>query len=375
MGKVLILANSASGLYDFRNELVLALLQENEVYVSLPDEEKAPALAREGCKVFHTPIDRRGVNPVRDIRLFADYFRLMRRIKPDVVLTYTIKPNIYGNLCCRILRIPYLANITGLGSAFENGGLVQKIVVFLYRMALKKAQCIFFQNKTNQEIFAQYGIRGHRTRLVPGSGVNLDRHTYKEYPAKARTVFLYVGRLMKEKGIDELIYAASRLHEEAPEVLFRLVGNYEEDYRARVEAYEKQNIVEHTDYQKDVTPFYQEASAVLMPSYHEGMSNVILEASASGRPVLASQIPGCQEGFEDGVTGFGFAPRDKEALLCALRRFMALSGEERAQMGKRARAKMEREFDRRQVVQAYMEEIENCKNKIKNKKGIEKERT
>ena len=207
MGKVLILANSASGLYDFRNELVLALLQKNEVYVSLPDEEKAPALAREGCKVFHTPIDRRGVNPVRDIRLFADYFRLMRRVKPDVVLTYTIKPNIYGNLCCRLLRIPYLANITGLGSAFENGGLVQKIVVFLYRMALKKAQCIFFQNKTNQDIFAQYGIRGHRTRLVPGSGVNLDRHTYKEYPAKARTVFLYVGRLMKEKGIDELLYA------------------------------------------------------------------------------------------------------------------------------------------------------------------------
>ena len=140
MGKVLILANSASGLYDFRNELVLALLQENEVYVSLPDEEKAPELAREGCKVFHTEIDRRGVNPVRDLRLLAGYFRLMRQVKPDVVLTYTIKPNIYGNLCCRLLRIPYLANITGLGSAFENGGLVQKIVVLLYKSALKKAQ-------------------------------------------------------------------------------------------------------------------------------------------------------------------------------------------------------------------------------------------
>ena len=144
MGKILILANYASGLYDFRNELVLALLQKNEVYVSLPDEERAPELAREGCRVFHTPIDRRGMNPVRDLRLFAGYFRLMRQVKPDVVLTYTIKPNIYGNLCCRLLRIPYLANITGLGSAFENGGLVLKLVVFLYRSALKKARRIFF---------------------------------------------------------------------------------------------------------------------------------------------------------------------------------------------------------------------------------------
>lgn len=358
MGKVLILANSASGLYDFRNELVLALLQENEVYVSLPDEEKAPELAREGCKVFHTEIDRRGVNPVRDLRLLAGYFRLMRQVKPDVVLTYTIKPNIYGNLCCRLLRIPYLANITGLGSAFENGGLVQKIVVLLYKSALKKAQCIFFQNKTNQEIFAQYGIRGKKTRLVPGSGVNLDRHACKEYPAPSDMVFLYVGRLMREKGVEELLYAAEKLHKEYPSVVFELVGSYEEDYKARIEAYEKQNIVRHISYQKDIAPFYQRACAVLMPSYHEGMSNVVLEAAASGRPVLASQIPGCEEGFEDGVTGFGFAPRDREALLQALRRFMALSYEKRAQMGKNARAKMEREFDRRQVVQAYMDEIQ-----------------
>ena len=364
MGKILILANSASGLYDFRNELVLALLQKNEVYVSLPDEEQAPELAREGCRVFHTPIDRRGMNPVRDLRLFAGYFRLMRQVKPDVVLTYTIKPNIYGNLCCRLLRIPYLANITGLGSAFENGGLVLKLVVFLYRSALKKARCIFFQNKTNQDIFAQFGICGKKTRLVPGSGVNLDRHACKEYPAEASgMVFLYVGRLMREKGIDELLYAADKLHEEYPEVMFELVGSYEDDYKARIEAYEKRKIVKHVSYQKDIAPFYQRACAVLMPSYHEGMSNVILEASASGRPVLASQIPGCEEGFEDGVTGFGFAPRDREALLQALRRFMALSYAERAQMGKNARTKMEQEFDRRQVVQAYMDEIQPLINK------------
>lgn len=358
MGKVLILANSASGLYDFRNELVLELLREYEVFISLPDEEKAPELAREGSRVFHTPIDRRGINPVRDIRLFCDYFKMMRKIRPDLVLTYTIKPNIYGNLCCRIQKIPYLANITGLGSAFEKDGMVRRIVVLLYRIALKNARCVFFQNRANQEIFEKFRIQGKKTRLVPGSGVNLDKHCFKEYPSnEGGMIFLYVGRVMKEKGIDELLYAASAIHAEHPETVFRLVGNYEEDYKDVIGQYEKKKIVEHIGYQKDITPYYQEASAILMPSYHEGMSNVILEASASGRPVLASQIPGCQEGFDDGVTGLGFAPGDGGALLETLRRFISLSREERAQMGKNARIKMEKEFDRRQVVQIYMEEV------------------
>ena len=162
---------------------------------------------------------------------------------------------------------------------------------------------------------------------------------------------------MKEKGIEELLYAAKALREEYPEVIFRLVGNYEEDYKDVVEQYEKDGILELIGYQKEIHPYYKEAAAVLMPSYHEGMSNVILEASATGRPILATNIPGCQEGFEDGITGFGFPPRDKEALLDVLRKFMKLSKEERAQMGKNARAKMEREFDRKQVVNAYMEEI------------------
>ena len=362
MKKVLILANSASGLYDFRNELLLKLLESYEVHVSLPDAEKVPQLAREGCQVHRTPIDRRGVNPIKDMGLFLAYWQLIRSIKPDVVLTYTIKPNIYGNLCCRLKRIPYIANITGLGSVFENGGMVQKIVVLLYKLSLKKASCIFFQNKKNQEIFEQHGIYGRKARLVPGSGVNLDRHAFEEYSSKEeKMIFLYVGRVMKEKGIEELLYAAKVLCEENPQVIFRLVGNYEEDYKDIVEQYEKQGILELIGYQKEIHPYYKEAAAVLMPSYHEGMSNVILEASATGRPVLASDIPGCQEGFEDGITGFGFPPRDKEALLEALRKFVKLSEDERAQMGKNARAKMEREFDRKQVVNAYVEEIKGIK--------------
>lgn len=357
--KVLILANNASGLYDFRNELLLSLLNDFEVHVSLPDADEVPELLKEGCLIHHTSLDRRGMNPLRDFKLLMAYAKLLKEIKPDVVLTYTIKPNIYGSLCCRCKKIPYIVNITGLGSAFEGGGLIQKLVVFLYRMALKKAECVFFQNAENQAIFERFGIKGKKRRLVPGSGVNLDRHKFEDYPSKEEPIrILYVGRIMKEKGTDELLYGAEILKREHPEVFFEVVGNYEDDYKELMEQKQKEGIVELVGYQMIIHPYYQKASAVIMPSYHEGMSNVILEAAATGRPALASDIPGCREGFEEGVTGLSFAPRDKEALLSALRKFVSLSYEERKEMGRKAREKMENEFDRKLVVNAYREEIQ-----------------
>lgn len=356
--RVLILANNAMGLYDFRNELLLRLLKEYEVHVSLPDEEDAPQIAEEGCIVHHTFIERRGMNPIKDGRLMMEYFKLMRKVKPDVVLTYTIKPNIYGSLCCRLKRIPYIVNITGLGSAFEEDGLLRKLVVFLYKIALKKASCVFFQNAKNKDIFDNFGIKGKKVRLVPGSGVNLDRHAFEEYPSKDEPVKLvFVGRIMKEKGIDELLYTAEKIKEEFPKVVFQLIGSYEEDYKETVETLQQSGIVEFLGYQKIIHPFYKAASAAVIPSYHEGMSNVVLECAATGRPVLASDIPGCREGFDDGITGIGFIPRDKEAFYQAVKCFLNLSYEERKEMGKNARKKMEQEFDRRIVVESYMEEI------------------
>lgn len=356
--RVLILANNASGLYDFRNELLLRLLDEYEVHVSLPDEEDVPEIREEGCIVHHTILERRGMNPGKDIRLILQYLELIRKVKPSVVLTYTIKPNIYGGLCCRWKRIPYMVNITGLGSAFEDEGVLRKLVVFLYRIALKKASCVFFQNQRNKDIFENFGIRGKKVRLIPGSGVNLVRHKYEEYPLEQERIKLvFVGRIMKEKGIEELLFAAKKIKEEFPKVMFQLIGSYEEDYKEKVEKLRKENIVEFLGYQKIIHPFYKDASAAVVPSYHEGMSNVILEAAATGRPVLASDIPGCQEGFEHGITGIGFSPKDKQALYEALKDFLNLSNEKRKEMGKNARKKMEEEFDRRIVVESYMEEI------------------
>lgn len=355
MSKVLILANSSGGLYDFRNELVEKLLAEGEVIASLPDEVKTKELSEEGCKVVYTPINRRGVNPIEDIKLFFNYCRLMKQEKPDLVLTYTIKPNIYGGFCCRILKVPYVVTVTGLGSTFQKEGLLRKMIITMYRMGLKKAECVFFQNEENRGIFEKFQIKGKSSRLVSGSGVNLNRHRQEEYPKGESVKFLYIGRMMKEKGIMELLEAAKELHSE--KVSFELLGYCDEDLQELLDEAEKKGYVKQLGFDPQVQRYLKDCSALVLPTYHEGMSNVLMEASAAGRPVIATDISGCREIFEEGITGFGCRPGDAGDLIRALRRFLELSAEEKASMGLRAREKMEQEFDRQKVVWDYMEEI------------------
>ncbi|MGN0388695.1 MAG: glycosyltransferase family 4 protein [Suilimivivens sp.] len=361
MKKVLILANSSGGLYDFRNELVQRLLLKYEVTVSLPDEVRTKELAEEGCKVVHTPINRRGVNPAEDFKLLLSYRKLLKEEKPDLTLTYTIKPNIYGGFCCRMMKIPYIATVTGLGSTFQKQGIFLKMIITMYRMGLKKAECIFFQNRENQGIFEKYHIRGKKSKLVSGSGVNLKRHCFEPYPEEDQVRFLYVGRMMREKGIEELLEAAKQLHDDDTE--FELLGYPDEDYQDRLDSYEKEGYIRQLGFDPDVHGYIKNASALVLPTYHEGMSNVLMEASATGRPVIATNISGCKEIFEEGVTGFGCEPKSSEDLIRALKKFLKLSGGERAVMGQKARQKMEREFDREKVADAYIEEIEKVGNR------------
>ena len=353
--KILILANSSGGLYDFRNELVLKLLEKYQVTVSLPDEVRTKELSEEGCKVIYTPINRRGVNPLEDFKLLQNYRRLIKQETPDLILTYTIKPNIYGGFCSRFMKIPYVSTVTGLGSTFQRKGVLLKMIVAMYRVGLKKAECIFFQNEENKKIFEKYNIKGKDSLLVSGSGVNLKRHNFESYPEGDEIQFLFVGRMMKEKVIEELMSAAKEIHSQ--NIIFELLGYCDEDYQDRLNAEEKDGVIKQLGFDPDVHEYIKNCSALIRPTYHEGMSNVLMEASATGRPVIASNISGCKEIFEEGVTGFGCEPGNSEDLVCAIRKFLALSVEERAAMGRNARVKMEREFDRDKVVGVYINEI------------------
>lgn len=362
---ILVLAHDAEGLYRPRRELMQALKQAgHKVTVSIPQGryyDKVSALVDE---VVDTPIERRGMNPVKDLRLLYFYHRLIKNRKPDCVLSYAIKPNLYGGIAARKNHVPYIPNITGLGTAFDKAGPVREFIVLMYRGIAKKAQCVFLQNKANQETFEKQGIHWKKAVLVPGSGVNLDEFRVCEYPRDdGKFRFLFVSRIMRDKGIHELLEAACILGERHENLEFHILGYCEDGYTEKMNTWEKEKNIFYHGPQDDIRPFLAMCDCLVHPSYHEGMSNVCLEAAASARPVLASDIPGCRETFDDGITGIGFAPRDADSLGNALERFMSIPYEERKKMGLCGRKKVEEEFDRKLVIQAYLDEIQKITRK------------
>lgn len=358
--KITIIANNDIGLYNFRKEVIEHLLKENkQVDIILPYGEKVHELVNMGCIYHKVSVDRRGTNPIKDLALLHQFKELLREIKPDVVLTYTIKPNIYGGMAAQALGIPYIANITGLGSAVENAGILQKITIQMYRYALRKARCVFFQNTENKKFFENFHVLTGRSELLPGSGVNLSRFELKEYPRGEQVKFLYIARVMREKGIEEYLAAAQAITAKYDNVEFHILGACEEDYTERLKKLEKEGIIIYHGLQQDVRAFIYDSNCTIHPSFYpEGMSNVCLESAASGRPVVTTDRSGCRETVDDGVTGFIVKQKDSKDLIEKVEKFLGLSYEEKRTMGIKAREKMEKEFDRNIVIAKYMKEIE-----------------
>ncbi len=362
MKKILILANLDMGLYNFRKELLERLLKEGyEVHISLPMGPRVKDMEEMGCKFIETPVDRRGMNPIADLKLFFKYRKILKQVKPDVVLTYTIKPNIYGGLACRMAKVPYLSNITGLGSALENGGILQKVTCFLYKRALRRISCIFFQNEENKKFFETHKLLLGRHRLIPGSGVSLTRFAPLEYPGADKTEFVFISRLMKEKGIDQYLEAAKEIRERYPNTVFHVCGFCEKEYEDRMAVLTGENIVEYHGVVQDVREILKQVHCIIHPTYYpEGMSNVLLESAASARPMITTDRSGCREIVEDGKNGFIVRQQDAKDLIQKIEQFLAASYDEKREMGLCARKKVEREFDREIVIEAYLEEIRRC---------------
>ena len=291
--------------------------------------------------------------------LLLAYRKLMKEIKPDIVLGYTIKPNIYGAIAAREKNIPFVANITGLGTAVENPGLSQKISIVLYKVAFKKIQRVFFQNTENQQFFINHKIAIDKQGLLPGSGVNLNKFTVKEYPKSDIVKFAFISRIMKEKGIDQYLDAAKMIKGKYPKTEFHICGFCESEYEGKLNEYNDKGIVIYHGMIRDVAEFMGKMNCIIHPTYYpEGLSNVLLEASATGRPIITTNRSGCREVVDDGVNGYMIPQKNSGKLVEAIEKFMKLSSDEKKAMGLAARKKVEREFDRQIVVEAYMKEIE-----------------
>jgi len=383
--KLIIAVNTAWNLYNFRRGLIRALVDAGyEVVVVAPYDDYALRLEVLGCRYEPLPMDNKGTSPLRDLLLLSRFWRLLRRERPSVFLGYTIKPNIYGSFAAHTLGVPVINNVAGLGVVFVRGGWLASVVKTLYRLAIKRSKCVFFQNCDDRSLFlSERIVLSEQTSLLPGSGVDLNRYTPDDYGVEDRLsavqqsnnclvesgaeqgsfTFLLVARLLWDKGVGEFVEASRRLHQQQPNVKFKLLGfldvqNPAAIDRSTVNDWVAEGVIEYLGSTDDVRPFLVEADCVVLPSYYmEGTPRSLLEAAAMARPIITTDWVGCREVVDDGVNGFLCRPQDVDDLAEKMEQMIALTPEKRAEMGQRGREKVVLEFDEKIVINKYLKAI------------------
>lgn len=395
--KLFIVVNTAWNLYNFRSGLIRALVEAGyEVVAVAPYDDYAPRLEALGCRHVSLPMDNKGTSPLRDLMLLWRFQRLLRRERPDVFLGYTVKPNVYGSIVAHGLGIPVINNIAGLGVVFIRGGWLAWVVKALYRQAIKHSQRVFFQNEDDKSLFLREGlVRPDQTGLLPGSGVDLQHYVpvplgagdivgrqegggggllsegylADAEPAQGTFTFLLVARLLWDKGVGEFIEAARFVRQQVPNVHFKLLGfldvqNPAAIARATVNTWVSEGIVEYLGATDDVRPFLAAADCTVLPSYYmEGTPRSLLEAAAMACPIITTDWVGCRNVVDDGINGFLCRVRDAEDLADKMMAMIRLTPAQRAAMGAAGRAKVEREFDERFVIEKYLHELKRIRER------------
>lgn len=357
MNKKVALVCPLARTFLFREQLIFELKRkEYDVVLISENGSEIGRFLDAGCKHINIQMDRRGTNIFNDMKLIIDYYNALKKENPDVVLLYTTKCSVYGGIVCRLLKIPYIVNNAGL---IESKGYFAILLNILYKMGFSGASCMMYQNDTEKKVLQKLLHNKTHCRRIPGSGVDLKTFSYCEYPDnKEMVIFNYVARIMKSKGIEEYLECAKQMHTKYPNVYFRIYGTLDDGcYREIVKEYVKLGYIEYHGQKKDMKPEIASASAAIHPSHYEGMTNVVLEHSAMGRPCIGSKIPGVADGIDDGVTGFLFEKGNLTSMLDAVEKFILLTHNEKRIMGRSARSFMERYFDRTIVTNAYIEEI------------------
>lgn len=355
--RILIVANTESTIYCFRREVIKALAESGyEIFVSYPRGKFAEEIENLGCTVVDTKVNKKGKNIFEELKLISTYNKLIRELKPDLVVTYTIKPNIYASLAAMSLKVPYINTVTGLGEVFQRNTVLNLFLRHELKKAFKKSQMVFLQNTENLQKLKQNKILGKNYTLVSGAGVNLELHSFTEMPQAKAVKFVTVSHLLKDKGYDELLDAIELVKGRYADAEFQIIGRMPNDcYKERVEAMQLSGKIVYLGEvkQEQVHEIEVRSHCLIHASHHEGMSNAIMEACATGRPVIASDIAGCREAVEDGKNGYLFTVCSREGLVDKIEKFLNLSAEELKRMGQYSRQKMEREFDRKAVIAQY----------------------
>lgn len=360
--RVLILSNHFITLYNFRKELITRLVEEgHEVFISMPESDDNSFFSDMGCEIIKTPVDRRGINPIRDCGLIINYIKVMNRLRPDIIFSYTIKPNIYGCIASNITKSKQISNITGTGATFLSENAVSAIAKVLYKLSLKRSYKVYFQNSGDRDLFVDNNMIMSNYAMLPGSGVNLSHYLYSDFPSDKETNFIFIGRVMKLKGVEQYLQCAKIIKSQYPHTNFYIAGFIEEEECGKVvNDYHTEGIVKYIGFQKDIKSWIQKCHCTILPSHGgEGVPNVLLESAAIGRICIASDIDGSKDVIDDGKSGYLFDVGSAKSLIEKVEKVLKLSFEEKKEMGLSGRSKVEREFDRNIVINTYLKELED----------------
>ena len=356
MKKIAFVINEFNSLYDFRKEFVQELIKhKEEVHIIGPKSGKYDYFDKLGCHIHFVNLERKGKSIFNDLKYRKQLKVAIKEIKPDFLFSYSMKPNLHSGNICRKHKIPHTATVTGLGMAFKINKIVSFVLIRLLRKSLKKTKVVFCQNSSDAEFLKKNKIAINQIEVINGSGVNLEEHTFSEYPKSDNVVFLYAGRIVKNKGISELLEAFDLLSKNHTNVYLNIAGEIDNDeYKSILDNYcFKNNRIKYLRYSNNLDELIKQSSAIVVPSYTEGMSNVLQESLACGRPVLASNIPGCKEICVDGETGLIFEPKNVQSLSKALERFALLKLDQKMSMGQTGRKWVTKHFDRNKIIDKY----------------------
>jgi len=359
---IVLVGNTAWGMYNFRKDLIQFLIGEGyRITVIAPfDKDYSDKIRNIGCVFISINIDNKGINIFKDLRLLSNFCRIYYQLKPDFIFHYTIKPVIYGSLASRLLRIPQIPIITGLGSAFLAKNFVTKIVIGLYRISLKSAQKVWFLNKDDMNLFIKLRIvRTGQCQILNGEGINTEffRPT-GNYPLNKS--FILAARLLWDKGVKEFVEAAKIVKTKFPDVQFNILGFIGVDNPSAIRMqdiseWQNANTINYLGSTDNVIPYISSSTCVVLPSYREGLSRILLEAASMGKPIIATNITGCKEIVEDGITGYLCEVKDVKSLAEKMETLLSLSDDEIRMMGEKARRKVLQEFDQKTVNSIYKE--------------------
>ena len=365
--KIIICSNYAWTIYNFRMPLIKRLKLEGYEVIILTQFDGYEKLIKLNVdRIEPLFISRKGINPFIDIFTVLDLIRYFIKFKPDILLLFSIKPVIYGSIAAHLTKVKSIVTITGLGTVFISNNWLTKIVKILYKLALKNCSIIFFQNKDDRNLFVNQSIaRLKLCHLIPGSGIDLKIFSYKRPPKSSNTVFLLVARMLADKGVEEFVNAARKIKSNYPKTRFQLLGPLGVENRtaisiAKMNEWQLEGCIEYLGETDDVASYIEKSCCVVLPSYREGTSRVLLEAAAIGRPLIATNVPGCKEVIENGVNGFLCMPRDYVSLSMCIEQMIKLSYDKRKYMGIMGRRKVENEFDKDIVCNLYIQAIKNC---------------